>query len=314
MKIQKIADDSLVGILSVSGKATEKRTSQILKIPLMTIRAIVFQMPETSLARMRLEQTIFAYREKNDLLILRNGDRLSGQFHDLDNRSLTFGKSRRKNPIQRVRALLFDSRYIEFPKLEKRHVLMKFRDGSSLTAKQVSLNLQKQIQIQAAYGETFTIPLSAVAALRVLRGRAISLSNWTPEKYEYTPFLDGAWKWMKNRNVLGGRLMLRGREYSRGIGLHSHSRLTYELQDEFHHFLATVGIDDIARGKGNVRVAVEVDGKRVFVSPYITGKSLPLQVGPIPLSGKKKLTLVVEFGQFGDVGDIVDWCDAVLVK
>jgi hypothetical protein len=52
----------------------------------------------------------------------------------------------------------------------------------------------------------------------------------------------------------------------------------------------------------------------VYASPTQTGGSPALFIGPIDVSGKKRLTLIVDFGERGDVQDHADWCDPVLVE
>jgi hypothetical protein len=60
--------------------------------------------------------------------------------------------------------------------------------------------------------------------------------------------------------------------------------------------------------------AVELDGRRVFSSDLLTGKSPAVPIKPIDVTGKQRLTLIVDYGQFGDIQDLADWCDAVLIK
>ena len=91
-------------------------------------------------------------------------------------------------------------------------------------------------------------------------------------------------------------------------------RTCAELGGRYRRFMATTGIDDAARGKGSVQFAVEVDGKRVFTSKPTTGSMPAVSIKPIDVAGKQKLTLVVDYGQLGDIQDYADWCNAVLIK
>ena len=49
-------------------------------------------------------------------------------------------------------------------------------------------------------------------------------------------------------------------------------------------------------------------------SDLVTGSSRPLVVGPIDVSGKRQLALVVDYGELADVDDWADWCDAVVIR
>jgi hypothetical protein len=90
--------------------------------------------------------------------------------------------------------------------------------------------------------------------------------------------------------------------------------VTYQVDPKDREFRAIVGIDDSAAGKGSVRFRVEVDGKRVWESPELTGKSPALPISPIALNGAKKLALVVEFGANADISDYANWCEAVVIR
>jgi hypothetical protein len=52
----------------------------------------------------------------------------------------------------------------------------------------------------------------------------------------------------------------------------------------------------------------------VFTSPVLTGRSAPVDLGPLDVAGAHELTLVVEYGEYGDILDYADWGDAVLVR
>jgi alpha-galactosidase len=119
---------------------------------------------------------------------------------------------------------------------------------------------------------------------------------------------------VKNANVLRGPLSLRAAEYGVGLGVHSQMRVTYDVQAGDHEFRSTVGIDDAAGGKGSVRFSVDVDDRRAWSSPEITGRSPALAIPPVKLKGAKKLTLIVDFGANADVLDYADWCDAIVVR
>jgi hypothetical protein len=170
------------------------------------------------------------------------------------------------------------------------------------------------LSVDALFGAELRIPLSAVRLMRFLGGRIEYLSDLEAAEFQFTPFLKARWPLRRDRNVLGGPLRLRGREYAKGLGVHSRSEISYDLKGKFRQFRATVGVDDTARGRGSVVFAVEVDGERVYSSKPVTGKTAPLPIPPIDVTGRKRLTLIVDFGHLGDIRDHADWCDAVLIR
>jgi hypothetical protein len=78
--------------------------------------------------------------------------------------------------------------------------------------------------------------------------------------------------------------------------------------------IATLGIDDAAGNQGSALCTVIVDEKVVFSSPPLRGGRPPVQIPALDLAQAKQLKIVIEFGEEGDVLDLVDLCDAVLVK
>jgi hypothetical protein len=166
-----------------------------------------------------------------------------------------------------------------------------------------------------AFGAPVRVPLARVAALDVYQGAAVYLSDLKPAKYEYFPYADDAWPWAADANAAGHDLRLGGAAYDKGLGLHSHARLTYALPAGFRHFEALVGLDDRDGARGSVRVRVLADGKPLDLGAAraLTAKGGPLPVRA-PVAGAKELTLEVEFGDGGNVQDVVNWVDARLVR
>jgi hypothetical protein len=95
--------------------------------------------------------------------------------------------------------------------------------------------------------------------------------------------------------------------------VHSRQRLTYDLPGRAEAFVATVGIDDSARGRGAVEFAVLVDDQPVWSSGVVRGRDEPRPVPRVSLKGARRLTLLVDFGPEANVLDHADWCDAVLI-
>lgn len=287
-----------------------------IRLPLLSVRGIVLHRPRGAREWSRLDAMLMSAPGSagGDRLVLRNGDRLTGRLTSLDEDSVTMSGDVGKVSRKRVRAVVFDPRYVKKPGTLGPRTIVQLSDGTRLTVDRAVAATTAAMQVQTSRGTKLELPLKAIRSLLFLGKRVVPLSRRKPAAFEHTPYLDGKHPLRKDRNVLGGPLVLRGREYALGLGMHSRSRATWALSGDERHFLATVGVDDAAGGKGSVVFRVLVGGKAVFTSPVLTGKSKPLSVGPIPLKGHKRLTLIADFGPFGDLLDLADWCDAVLVK
>ncbi len=154
--------------------------------------------------------------------------------------------------------------------------------------------------------------------MRVLGGRAVYLSDLSPAGYKHVPYLDLPWSYEADRSVGGGRLRAKNVVYTKGLGMHSSSRLSYPLRGPYRRLEAELAVDDSARGQGSVtfRVFVADDSGKwepAYSSPVVRGGDAPLSMS-VDLSGVKHIALIVDFADRGAVLDHADWLSARLIK
>ena len=163
-----------------------------------------------------------------------------------------------------------------------------------------------------AFGARLRVPLIDIAALQLYSGHFVYLSDLKSGKYIFHPFLDAAWPFVVDGNVAEHDLLLAGSTYDKGIGMHSHSRLSYRLSGTYRRFEALVGLDDKDGRRGDVRIRVLADGEPLL------DRALTSRDGAVPvrlsMEGVRELTLEADFGRDGDVQDVVDWVEACLIK
>ncbi len=97
-----------------------------------------------------------------------------------------------------------------------------------------------------------------------------------------------------------------GVTYTKGLGVHAPSSLTYALGGSYSSFLATVGIDAEVQPDGSVSFQVFTDGTKVYDSGKLTWASGPRAVN-VSVAGKSTLQLVVTDGGDGTAYDHADW-------
>ena len=113
------------------------------------------------------------------------------------------------------------------------------------------------------------------------------------------------------RNVIGSKLRIGEKAFENGIGCFAQSLLEYPLDGRFARFTATVGVDAAAEGRGSVVFEVHGDGKKLWASPLLSGLDAPKKID-LPVSGVKRLRLIVTDGGDGNRYDAADWCDPTL--
>lgn len=170
-----------------------------------------------------------------------------------------------------------------------------------------------QIELELAIGQRVTLPLDQVAEVRFHSNRVLSLSELEPSEYVFEPFATTRWEWRRDRSVANRPMRIGGRTYARGIGMHSQSKLVFDIEPGYRHFAADIGIDDAVGHHGHVIMRVLADGKEVFHSGPVTGGDEPRSI-LVPIDNVKELTLVVEYGEELDIGDQANWANARLVK
>ena len=286
------------------------------RLSLETIRGIIFSRPETPEADARLFRQMTGHQERHDLLILANGDTLTGELAGLDEKHVVLETTSGKAEVERdgVRAVVFNSSLTNVERLAGEGALVTLTDGSHFRVRGLKLAPLERLECQSLSGTSFAIPTLAIVSLRFLGGCATYLSDLEPSRYRFTPYLNLDWPLERDRNVRGGPLQLRGTFYPKGLGTHSRSEVTYRLDGQYRRFQSTIGIDDDTAGKGSVRYEVVVDGKPAYRSDELTGSSEPVTLERIDLTGAKTLTLRVDFGDLADIQDHANWCDALLVR
>ncbi|WP_281280098.1 NPCBM/NEW2 domain-containing protein [Streptomyces hundungensis] len=104
----------------------------------------------------------------------------------------------------------------------------------------------------------------------------------------------------------GKALTLNGATYTKGLGTHAASVVTYYLGGSCTAFQATVGVDDEVGTKGSVAFQVYRDGALAADSGKVTGADAAKAVSA-DVSGAQELKLVVTDSGDGVDYDHADW-------
>ena len=109
------------------------------------------------------------------------------------------------------------------------------------------------------------------------------------------------------------RLRLRGREFLKGLCIHSRTEISWALDEKYTSLDCLVGIDDEVAYSGKHLVALKItgDGSVLFEKNIATTDDpLPLQ---LPLNGVSTLTILVDFGDNESTCDWLNLADAKLL-
>jgi len=182
------------------------------------------------------------------------------------------------------------------------------------------------------FGEV-TLPQARVAALSLRASSRRYLSDLVPQRVSEAGSQDGLdpaplFTYRRDKTVSGGRsptgrspsdgfLVVGGRTYAKGLGVHSRCTLTYRVPPGMHHFYARVAIDDEVASlgvKGDADASVRLGGKLLFTAKALHCGQAPRSVGVLAVTPGALLTLEVDFGKGLFLGDRVDWLSAVFLR
>ncbi len=118
----------------------------------------------------------------------------------------------------------------------------------------------------------------------------------------------------QDQSIAGNTITLNGTTYTKGIGTHAISNISYALNGKYSTFVSDVGVDqeEDTKGEGTVIFQIYGDGKLLFDSGALTND----QVGHVnvDVSGVQTLTLVATNGVPNSIDyDHADWAGARLL-
>jgi hypothetical protein len=254
--------------------------------------------------------------EKLDKLLLRNNETIEGTLESLDAKGVKFRSALLGDlevTFDRLSAIAFAAQAGAPPKSPEGILAIAQGDEGTILSGQLKGLKDGAVELQAAFGPALSLPLTRLLAIEFRGGRLVYLSDLAPAEAKETPFFDIVWGYRRDRSVDGNPLRLGGQTHRKGLGCHSRCELTYALGGAYRRFLAHAGIDEEVGEKGNVDIAVLVDGKPKFERKALTGRDAPLPLS-VDLTGAARLTLLVDFGADFDICDHLDWANARRIR
>ncbi len=288
-------------------------------LPLELVAGIVLQPPADRAALDAWTARIAAASGQTDRLLLDNGDELTGSVAGLTEKIVPLESDAGKVDVgvDKVAAIIFNPTLVHKSRASGPRMLLGFADGSRLTAIELIADAAGA-RLKLAGGAELKAPADQIAALQPLGGKAVYLSDLKPISYRHVPYLQLEWLFHADRNVLGSRLRAGGRSFAKGLGMHSPSRITYDLDRPYRRFEAELAIDEEAADRGSVVFRVLVDDGRGAWSERATSEVIRGGAAPVPisvdLSGAKRLSLLVDYADRADELDHADWLNARLVR
>ncbi|MBI3862629.1 MAG: NPCBM/NEW2 domain-containing protein [Planctomycetia bacterium] len=311
-----LADGSRItaGAFSVAGEKVRCESS---------FGTLTFPVPRLSSVRFgestsRLDDAwkgLLARESTSDLLIVRNEDVLdflagvSGDVGEkvhvlLDGDDVPVAR-------EKVYGIIYHRRV---PSLPKNVCQVKLAGGDVLEAAQISFGAGAA-RVRLAAGVDAIVPQAQLVAIDFSPSKIKYLSDLKPRDVKYVPFWEiFLYEYRRDRSLDGAAIMLKGKNYPRGLAMHSKTTLRFRIAGEYTRFLAIAGIDDSVAQLGHaVQLTITGDGKPLL-DAEIKGREAPRPLD-LDVTGVRDLEIVCDFGSdISDIGDHLDLADAKLVK
>jgi len=199
-------------------------------------------------------------------------------------------------------------------------VAVDLYDGSRLRGRIEGMS-EDSCRLRVPSGELLELSLKTISEIAVADGRLAFLSELELSSAEEgSPFGDElgmSWPHRIDRSVSGGALISAGRHYTRGLGVHAPSRLSWELDGSWSSLRGACALsDEVLRlpVRGSVVFRVHVDGEERWVSPPLSGGDAVVELPSIDLAGARELSLEVDMGGDFFAGDRANWLRMLLLR
>jgi hypothetical protein len=293
---------------------------EMLETPTRSIRNVRLQ--HVSEAVTDQWSQILTAKLDGDVLVVHKGDNLDyhqGALGDINAEVVRFQLDGEDLPINRAKAYGFVYRH---PSSEaSTGPICRLIDifGSHWQVSKIALG--KKMQLTTPSGVTLSCSPEIVASIDFSLGKIVYLSDLKPESVAWTPFfstvktlpsMEQFYAPRQDRNFESNPLQLAGTEYGKGLAIRSRTEVVYRLPGSFTRFKAVAGIDDSVRPQGNVHLVIRGDNNVLLDLP-IAGTDAPKPID-LDLSGVRKLSILVDFGNHAGFGDHLDLCNARILK
>ncbi len=200
--------------------------------------------------------------------------------------------------------------------------------GNTIAARSITLD-GGSLKIECGWGQVFSVALDQIQKIDLSSNRIQFLSDLVSleERFDGVDpegsLLAGLIDEEQQKLLFGPRrdttiqrqakLRLRGREFSKGLCIHSRTEMSWALDGRFSTFESLVGVDDEVAFNGSHAVSLKISGDGAALFEKLIGSAeepIPVRV---PLEGVSTLTVLVDFGDGDSVCDWLDLADAKLV-
>jgi hypothetical protein len=275
----RLVDDTVLLVKSaeIKGKMVEMalHSGQQLKVPLASVVSILKGAEDAKLRK--AFEGLMAEKVKRDWVVRYANDQvnaLDGTLGSADAKGekIAFKTADGEDlqvPLARLRGMIF---YRE-PAANLQAVCMVYdTDGNAIVANKVVGKGEKLVVTTTIPDVTVELPEASIAKFDYNMGKLAFLSDMVPTKVVEDSAVGLIVTHRKDVNLDGDPIVL-DRPYGKGLSLHAHTELEYDLKGKYKKFSAVLGVDPRVGSDSQAKVTIEVDGRTRF-SEVVTAKAV----------------------------------------
>lgn len=292
---------------------------QVLKVDLSLIKYLLNEANNEAIVSQWKDQVLGRKRSR-DALVVADGGQINvvdGTFGDADAKgetigfTLTSGKSVSPN-LNKVQGLYFARPPLATALPLACKVYDKF--GNVLMVSAVA-RTEAGVTLTLSGGPKVDYTFGSLARFDYSKGKLTFLSDLAPTKEVYSNTELFVQKYRKDKNLDDGPMTMKAIPYKKGLALHAHTELEYDLGGDYREFKAMVGFDDSVGGtEGPVLVILQGDGAELGKYTLDRAKDKgPLDL-TVNVADVNRLRIVVKSGTLLDLGKHVELGNARVSK
>lgn len=249
-----------------------------------------------------------------DVLSLSNGDVVRGIVTSVAERTLKIapaGADPIPMSVETIQELLFATPPQGRPVSPLSGYVLRLINGTIVSCQKLELKDNK-LFVTLNDRSSSWIPVHLVVSIEHTSGPVQWLSTRQPLEIIYIPYFEGNFVPVMDKTVTGDPIRMNGQPVLRGIGMHSHTRMTFPIQVGDRKFRSRYWIEP-SLSYANVDVRIYLDGKVVHENKGFKAGDLS-PVVDVDVTHGKTLTLEVDYGQGYDVQDRIVWVEPAIIR
>jgi NPCBM/NEW2 domain-containing protein len=178
-------------------------------------------------------------------------------------------------------------------------------EGNSLYAVKLGVD-GDTLNVQTTFGAKVPVKMDLLARLDFNLGKLTYLSDLEPAKVVEKSGIGLVVRYKKDANLDGEPIVL-DKSYAKGLSMHAHTELEYNLAGKFKDLKGVLGVDTRIGADSQAMVTIYCDGEKRFAEEIT-----PKAARPVALAIKdvQTLKIVVSSRNFLDLHDHVTFADA----